>query len=162
MTGGFEFYKMDGFPGALSVISAIDEELKSENVDSVFHIGDISYATGFLAEWDFFLSLINPVASRVSYMTAIGNHERDYVNSGSVYITPDSGGECGVAYETYTLLYIYSWIELNQQAALVLNASRRFRYTLDLKKEEEKEQVLRKIRGHVQVIKVWFLGWFSL
>ncbi|QHO49274.1 Calcium-transporting ATPase 8, plasma membrane-type [Arachis hypogaea] len=136
MTGGFEFYKMDGFPGALSVISAIDEEVKSKNVDSVFHIGDISYATGFLVEWDFFLSLINPVASRVSYMTAIGNHERDYVNSGSVYITPDSGGECG-------------------QAALVLNASRRFRYTLDLKKEEEKEQVLRKIRGHVQVIKMF-------
>ncbi|KAL9370109.1 hypothetical protein Peur_041308 [Populus x canadensis] len=26
---------------------------------------------------------------------------RDYINSGSVYITPDSGGECGVAYETY-------------------------------------------------------------
>ncbi|XLS44338.1 hypothetical protein HN51_001203, partial [Arachis hypogaea] len=60
---------------ALSVISAIDEEVKSKNVDSVFHIGDISYATGFLVEWDFFLSLINPVASRVSYMTAIGNHE---------------------------------------------------------------------------------------
>ncbi|OAY84903.1 putative inactive purple acid phosphatase 24 [Ananas comosus] len=26
---------------------------------------------------------------------------RDYVDSGSVYITPDSGGECGVAYESY-------------------------------------------------------------
>lgn len=26
---------------------------------------------------------------------------RDYVNSGSVYLTPDSGGECGVPYETY-------------------------------------------------------------
>jgi hypothetical protein len=26
---------------------------------------------------------------------------RDYINSGYVYITPDSGGECGVAYETY-------------------------------------------------------------
>jgi hypothetical protein len=26
---------------------------------------------------------------------------RDYVDSGSVYITPDSGGECGVPYETY-------------------------------------------------------------
>ncbi|CAI8611268.1 unnamed protein product [Vicia faba] len=34
-------------------------------------------------------------------MTAIGNHERDYVSSGSVYQTPDSGGECGVPYETY-------------------------------------------------------------
>lgn len=26
---------------------------------------------------------------------------RDYVHTGSVYITPDSGGECGVPYETY-------------------------------------------------------------
>ena len=26
---------------------------------------------------------------------------RDYAGSGSVYETPDSGGECGVAYETY-------------------------------------------------------------
>ena len=41
-----------------------------------------------------------------------------------------------------------------QQAALVLNASRRFRYTLDLKKEEEKEQRRRMIRAHAQVIRV--------
>jgi hypothetical protein len=41
-----------------------------------------------------------------------------------------------------------------QQAALVLNASRRFRYTLDLKKEEEKEMIRRKIRSHAQVIRV--------
>nr|POE81098.1 putative inactive purple acid phosphatase 27 [Quercus suber] len=60
-----------------------------------------SKVTGFLVEWDFFLELINPVASQIAYMTAIGNHERDYVESGSVYLTPDSGGECGVAYETY-------------------------------------------------------------
>ncbi|KHN11728.1 Putative inactive purple acid phosphatase 27 [Glycine soja] len=26
---------------------------------------------------------------------------RDYIDSGSVYVTPDSGGECGVPYETY-------------------------------------------------------------
>uniref|UniRef100_A0A2N9EWS7 Purple acid phosphatase n=1 Tax=Fagus sylvatica TaxID=28930 RepID=A0A2N9EWS7_FAGSY len=88
-------------PGSLSVIKAVTDEVNSVNVDSIFHIGDISYATGFLVEWDFFLELINPVASQVTYMTAIGNHERDYVDSGSVYITPDSGEECGVAYETY-------------------------------------------------------------
>lgn len=41
-----------------------------------------------------------------------------------------------------------------QQAALVLNASRRFRYTLDLKKEEEKKQIITKIRTHAQVIRV--------
>ncbi|KAK2646888.1 hypothetical protein Ddye_022083 [Dipteronia dyeriana] len=36
--------------------------------------------------------------------------------------------------------------------ALVLNASRRFRYTLNLKREEEKPQRLRKIRAHAQAI----------
>ncbi|KAJ6806605.1 calcium-transporting ATPase 8, plasma membrane-type-like [Iris pallida] len=40
-----------------------------------------------------------------------------------------------------------------RQAALVLNASRRFRYTLDLKKEEQKEHIRRKIRAHAQVIR---------
>ncbi|KAJ0090072.1 hypothetical protein Patl1_14095 [Pistacia atlantica] len=40
-----------------------------------------------------------------------------------------------------------------RQAALVLNASRRFRYTLDLKKEEEKKESLRKIRAHVEAIR---------
>ncbi|KAE8810908.1 calcium-transporting ATPase 8, plasma membrane-type-like [Hordeum vulgare] len=44
-----------------------------------------------------------------------------------------------------------------RQAALVLNASRRFRYTLDLKKEEEKEQTRRKIRAHAQVIRAALL-----
>lgn len=40
-----------------------------------------------------------------------------------------------------------------RQAALVLNASRRFRYTLDLRKEEDKEQRRRMIRAHAQVIR---------
>ncbi|KAI5557595.1 hypothetical protein BDE02_18G114500 [Populus trichocarpa] len=39
-----------------------------------------------------------------------------------------------------------------RKAALVLNASRRFRYTMDLKKEEEKRRILSKIRAHAQVI----------
>ncbi|KAI9186958.1 hypothetical protein LWI28_022740 [Acer negundo] len=37
-----------------------------------------------------------------------------------------------------------------KQAVLVLNRSRRFRYTLDPKKVEEKQQTLRKIRAHTQ------------
>ncbi|XP_042400097.1 calcium-transporting ATPase 5, plasma membrane-type-like [Zingiber officinale] len=44
-----------------------------------------------------------------------------------------------------------------RQAALVLNAARRFRYTLDLKKENEKEEVRSKIRTHTQVIRAAFL-----
>ncbi|CAK7323699.1 unnamed protein product [Dovyalis caffra] len=43
-----------------------------------------------------------------------------------------------------------------RQAALVLNASRRFRYTLDLKREEEKEQRRRMIRSHAQVAALLF------
>lgn len=59
------------------MINAIKEEIADEiKIDSIFHIGDISYATGFLIEWDYFLKMIQPLASRVSYMTAIGNHER--------------------------------------------------------------------------------------
>ncbi|GJV85445.1 heat shock cognate 70 kDa protein 2-like protein [Tanacetum coccineum] len=62
-------------PGSIAVTQAMANEISSGNVDSIFHIGDISYATGFLVEWDFFLHLITPLASQVSYMTAIGNHE---------------------------------------------------------------------------------------
>ncbi|WVZ65438.1 hypothetical protein U9M48_014801 [Paspalum notatum var. saurae] len=39
-----------------------------------------------------------------------------------------------------------------RQAALVLNASRRFRYTLDLEKEEEKENLRRMMRAHAQAV----------
>ncbi|KAJ7952044.1 Calcium-transporting ATPase [Quillaja saponaria] len=44
-----------------------------------------------------------------------------------------------------------------RQAALVLNASRRFRYTLDLNKGEDKEQRRRMIRSHAQVIRAALL-----
>ncbi|KAK0571958.1 hypothetical protein LWI29_023972 [Acer saccharum] len=43
---------------------------------------------------------------------------------------------------------------ITQQAVLVLNASRRFRYTLNLKKEEEKQQTLMKIRANAPAIRV--------
>ena len=58
------------------MVKGMVEELKNGNIDSIFHIGDISYATGFLVEWEFFLHLISPLASQVAYMTVIGNHER--------------------------------------------------------------------------------------
>jgi hypothetical protein len=63
-------------PGSISVTRAVAKEMQTGKVDSIFHIGDISHATGFLVEWDFFLHLIRPIASQVAYMTAIGNHER--------------------------------------------------------------------------------------
>ncbi|XP_031372779.1 TMV resistance protein N-like isoform X2 [Punica granatum] len=44
-----------------------------------------------------------------------------------------------------------------RQAQPVLEASRRFRYTLDLKKEEENQQTLRKTRAHAQAIRAAYL-----
>ncbi|PWA79536.1 P-type ATPase [Artemisia annua] len=44
-----------------------------------------------------------------------------------------------------------------RQAALVLNASRRFRYTLDLRKNEDQEKRKRMIRSHSQVIRAALL-----
>ncbi|KAI4346911.1 hypothetical protein L6164_007774 [Bauhinia variegata] len=44
-----------------------------------------------------------------------------------------------------------------RQAASVLNASRRFRYTLDLKKEEERQRILRQISAHARAIRAAYL-----
>jgi len=60
------------------------------------HIGDISYAVGYGAEWDEFFHQIEPVAASYPWQTAIGNHEYGY--SASYYPSQDSGGECGASY----------------------------------------------------------------
>nr|GFA93746.1 probable inactive purple acid phosphatase 27 [Tanacetum cinerariifolium] len=62
-------------PGSIVVTQVMANEISSWNVDSIFHIGDTSYAIGFVVERDFFLYLITPVGSQVSYMAAIGNHD---------------------------------------------------------------------------------------
>jgi len=67
--------------------------------DLLLHIGDISYATGYSSDWDWFDSEIAPISSRVPYLTCIGNHERDFLHSGGIFNTNDSMGECGVPYE---------------------------------------------------------------
>jgi len=67
-----------------------------KEIDMVLHIGDISYACGFLSEWDNFFSMIEPVATRLPWMTGIGNHEQGW-SKGAIPGT-DSGGECGVPY----------------------------------------------------------------
>lgn len=69
-------------------------------VDVVFHGGDISYATGYMAVWDYFMDMISPLASRVLYLTTVGNHESDWPNTTTIYNVTDSGGECGVATTT--------------------------------------------------------------
>lgn len=83
---------------SLNTTKQLIDDLK--NFDIVFHIGDICYANGYLSQWDQFTSQVEPIASRVPYMIASGNHERDWPGSGSFYENNDSGGECGVLAET--------------------------------------------------------------
>uniref|UniRef100_A0A6V7QUI8 Purple acid phosphatase n=1 Tax=Ananas comosus var. bracteatus TaxID=296719 RepID=A0A6V7QUI8_ANACO len=85
-------------PGSLNTTDTIVKDL--DNIDFVVHIGDITYANGYLSQWDQFTAQIEPIASRVPYMVGSGNHERDWPNTGSFYDTTDSGGECGVLAET--------------------------------------------------------------
>ncbi|KAI3699010.1 hypothetical protein L2E82_42979 [Cichorium intybus] len=84
--------------GSLNTTNQLIKDLK--NIDLIFHIGDLSYANGYLSQWDQFTSQIEPIASSVPYMIASGNHERDWPDSGSFYETEDSGGECGVVAQT--------------------------------------------------------------
>jgi hypothetical protein len=60
-------------------------------VDAIYHGGDISYATGYMAVWDFFMDMLSPVSSGTVYLTTVGNHESDWINSASYYNVSDSG-----------------------------------------------------------------------
>eukprot|EP00193_Tetraselmis_chui_P020184 CAMPEP_0177794908 /NCGR_PEP_ID=MMETSP0491_2-20121128/25918_1 /TAXON_ID=63592 /ORGANISM="Tetraselmis chuii, Strain PLY429" /LENGTH=546 /DNA_ID=CAMNT_0019317639 /DNA_START=179 /DNA_END=1817 /DNA_ORIENTATION=- len=69
----------------------------------VIHNGDISYARGYVTQWDVFYDQIQPLATQVPWMTSVGNHERDHPFSGDRFdMAFDSGGECGVPYELRT------------------------------------------------------------
>jgi len=81
---------------SLLTMQAVAADIANGLVDVIYHGGDISYATGYLAVWDFFMDMIAPVASAVVYLTTVGNHETDWYNSASLYSNADSGGECGV------------------------------------------------------------------
>ena len=75
----------------------VGAEIANGTVDAVYHGGDISYATGYMAVWDFYANMMAPVASaHTIYLTTVGNHESDCPNSASYWNGTDSGGECGV------------------------------------------------------------------
>jgi len=54
--------------GSLNTTRQLINDL--ENIDIVFHIGDICYANGYMSQWDQFTAQIEPIASRVPYMIA--------------------------------------------------------------------------------------------
>eukprot|EP00249_Psilotum_nudum_P020507 c27734_g1_i3 orf=968-1945(+) len=82
-------------PGSLNTTDRIVEDL--DNIDIVFHVGDLSYSNGYISQWDQFNEMFQQITERVPVMVASGNHERDYPGTGSFYENPDSGGECGIS-----------------------------------------------------------------
>jgi len=81
---------------ALNTSNSIGSRVAKGEVDVIFHGGDVSYACGFSAVWDFFLNMMSSMASGALYLTTVGNHESDWPGSPSYYTGTDSGGECGV------------------------------------------------------------------
>lgn len=85
-------------------------QLLDANADAfpvVWHVGDVSYATGLLAIWDWWSFMISSWAGRVVYAVGVGNHESghrwnanaigpDASNHFSLFDNNDAGGECGV------------------------------------------------------------------
>ena len=55
-------------PGSLNTTDQLIRDL--ENIDIVMHIGDMSYANGYISQWDQFTAQVEPIASTVPYMVA--------------------------------------------------------------------------------------------
>lgn len=55
-------------PGSLNTTDQLIKDLN--NIDIVFHIGDSTYANGYISQWDQFTAQVEPIASTVPYMTA--------------------------------------------------------------------------------------------
>ena len=81
---------------AINTSMSVSALIQSGAIDAVYHGGDISYATGYIAVWDFYLDMISPMAGGALYLTTVGNHESDYYNSSTQFQNNDSGGECGI------------------------------------------------------------------
>lgn len=54
--------------GSLNTTKQLIRDL--DNIDIVFHIGDICYANGYISQWDQFTAQVEPIASTVPYMVA--------------------------------------------------------------------------------------------
>lgn len=54
--------------GSLNTTKQLIEDLN--NIDIVFHIGDICYANGYLSQWDQFTAQVESITSTVPYMIA--------------------------------------------------------------------------------------------
>ncbi|GMH34491.1 hypothetical protein BSKO_02325 [Bryopsis sp. KO-2023] len=84
--------------GSINTINRLETELDAQ---LIIHNGDVGYSMGYVSTWDLFMEGIQKVATRIPYMTSVGNHERDWPGTGDRYqgLSDDSRGECGVPYK---------------------------------------------------------------
>lgn len=84
--GGRAFELATSARDALSIVALGDMGVRAESraalsaidalaPDLVLHAGDVSYAEGNALAWREWFAMVEPVASRVPWMIAIGNHE---------------------------------------------------------------------------------------
>lgn len=66
-----------GDMGTTREAGATVQTLQAEAPGLVLHVGDISYAGGDPVVWKTWFDLVEPVASRVPWVPALGNHEGD-------------------------------------------------------------------------------------
>lgn len=93
-------------------MAGVRREVAERGARFVLHVGDISYGDGHGDVWHAFMRDIEPVAARVPYMVAVGNHDYDYHGKHKHKRENDpsgadklpkwarkdaSNGECGVA-----------------------------------------------------------------
>jgi hypothetical protein len=88
---------------ALNTSRRLAEYLQTERVDGLFHIGDLSYATGYLSIWDTYAEMMTSTLAHLVYGVIVGNHETDVPVSQTppnrvvtLFNGTDSGGECSV------------------------------------------------------------------
>eukprot|EP00461_Guttulinopsis_vulgaris_P002517 UN02518 len=107
---GFPFYSMQGqqyhapntYKSIATVIEQLQERYGTENFFAhVLNIGDLSYSRGIAFQNEYWMKLIEPLASQFPYQIAMGNHEI-ITRIGSPYEQftngTDSGGEAGIPY----------------------------------------------------------------
>ncbi|EIE24225.1 Metallo-dependent phosphatase [Coccomyxa subellipsoidea C-169] len=85
---------------SIAVTNGIASEIANGYTLNI-HNGDLSYADGFLADWDNYYEQISVYTRYLPFMTVPGNHERDGVLTGDAFMNPgsnDARGECGVVY----------------------------------------------------------------
>jgi hypothetical protein len=78
------------YRSAADTLRRLEQEVDAEQdaASLVLHVGDISYANGDPDIWDSFMDGIQPIASRVPYMVAIGNHEYGYRKGSGAMVDP--------------------------------------------------------------------------